>query len=134
MNVLHHTEQIERESNVDSRAVRKLIDRIFIISFDKVVEEHGVTVRRVFVEGTKLVRGHIEELVFFFAGAVGCDTVGHVDVDDSYHGHAMEVLFVDALGEVSHVVHHDEGVDVDLDSVDRRLDEGLDSLLAQVQY
>ena len=74
------------------------------------------------ISSTKLICGHVEELVLILARAVGNLTVAAVDVYDSYHRHAMRSFFVNALGKITHAVDSDEGIDVNLDLVDSLFD------------
>jgi len=73
----------------------------------------------------------IVELVFLFAGTLSVLALDYVQVDYSNHSHPLGLVFVDSLREISHVVHLDQRVCVQLKLVNVRLHQILDSLLSE---
>jgi hypothetical protein len=86
------------------------------------IHKDGVSMGGTLISSTKLICGHVEELVLILARAVSDLTVTAVNVYDSYHRHAMISFFVDAFGKITHAVDGDEGIYVNLDLVDSLFD------------
>lgn len=130
--VLHDLEKVERERYVYAWAVDELVQRILIQTLDEVVEEYLVQVWCGLVPLAELVGSHVEQLILILAWALSILALEHVYVDDSDHGHAVGLIIVDALGEVGHVMHLDQGVDIELNLVNVGLHELLYSLFPEI--
>jgi hypothetical protein len=104
MDVVHHFEKVERESNVDVGWVYELIERIIIELLNKVVEEDFITVHLVVVSIFEFISLEVKQLDWLFAWALGVLALSNMHIDDSYHSHLFLKVNLSAFWEISHLI------------------------------
>lgn len=134
MDVPHHLELVECESNVDARTVHEFDQRVLIEPHYEVLQEDLVLVRRLSFAGPLPIRYNIEEFIFVLARAFRVLALRHMRVNEPDHSSPMGRVLVNPVYEIAHAVNLDEGVNIDLKLVDIELNQLVDAVLPQVMH
>ena len=134
MDVPHHLELVECESNVDARTIHEFYQRVLIESHDEVLQENFILVRRLCFAGPLSICYNIVKFIFLLARAFRVLAFRHMRVNQPDHGGPMRRVLINSICKIAHAVNLNEGVNVDLKLVNVELYQLVDAVLPQVVY
>ena len=112
MNILHYFEKVKRKGYMDRGRIVELVECIFVKSFNEMVQENLVNMRRVAIPFCKSRRINIIEFILFFTRAIRRLAFYNMEINKSNHSCFNCFISFSTFLKVSHHLHLDQGINV----------------------